>query len=70
MQFFDDFLQVFDGYVSQSPFHFVDGELDVLKIKKWLEKTVGTFVGRLLQNSGKLWVIPTPSSTHKILATH
>jgi hypothetical protein len=31
---------------------------------------VGTFVGGLLQNSGKLWVVTTPSSTHNILATN
>jgi hypothetical protein len=45
-------------------------KIDGVEIKKWIEKTVGTFVGGLLQNSAKLWVVPTPSSTHKILATH
>jgi len=40
----------------------------------WIEEirhiTVGTFVGRLLQKRGQLWVVPTIASGLKAVASH
>jgi DNA replication protein DnaC len=41
-----------------------------LEVTRSAEKTVGTFVGRLLQKGGQLWVVPTVSLGQKVLATH
>jgi hypothetical protein len=44
--------------------------LNAFEVERSTEKTVGTFVGRLLQKRGQLWVVPTISSEHKVLASH
>ena len=41
-----------------------------LEVTRSAEKTVGTFVGRLLQKGGQLWVVPTVSLGQKVLANH
>lgn len=44
--------------------------LDAFQIERGPEERVGTFVGRLLQEGGQLWVVLTISLERQSLATH
>ncbi len=44
--------------------------LDALEVERKPEKTVGTFVSRLLQKGGQLWKVPSISSERRVLASH
>jgi hypothetical protein len=44
--------------------------LNAFEVERSTEKTVGTFVGRLLQKRGQLWVVPTISLELIIVASH